>query len=65
MARNPAAALITTSDERTDFRTTIQLPFSGGSQTYIEDCQVCCQPMGVVVDVGADGEQSVRVERAS
>jgi hypothetical protein len=39
--------------------------FSGGSQTYIEDCQVCCQPMGVVVDVGADGEQSVRVERAS
>jgi hypothetical protein len=49
MARNPAAALI----------------FSGGSQTYIEDCQVCCQPMGVVVDVGADGEQSVRVERAS
>jgi hypothetical protein len=60
MARNPAAALITSSDERTDFRT-----FSGGSQTYIEDCQVCCQPMGVVVDVGADGEQSVRVERAS
>jgi hypothetical protein len=51
MARNPAAALITS--------------FSGGSQTYIEDCQVCCQPMGVVVDVGADGEQSVRVERAS
>jgi hypothetical protein len=39
--------------------------FSGGSQAYIEDCQVCCQPMNVIVDVGADGNQAVRVERAS
>jgi transcription elongation factor Elf1 len=44
---------------------TIVVDFSAGSQTYIEDCQVCCQPMGVVVGVGADGQQSVRVERAS
>ena len=43
----------------------IVVDFSAGSQTYIEDCQVCCQPMGVVVDVDTDGYQSVRVERAS
>jgi hypothetical protein len=44
---------------------TIVVDFSAGSQSYIEDCQVCCQPMEVVVDVGTDGHQSVRVERAS
>jgi len=33
----------------------IVVDFSAGSQTYIEDCQVCCQPMGVVVDVDTDG----------
>jgi hypothetical protein len=44
---------------------TIVVDFSGGSQAYIEDCQVCCQPMEIVVGVGADGLQSLRVERAS
>ena len=44
---------------------TIVVDFSAGAQSYIEDCQVCCQPMDVVVDVGADGYQTVRVERAS
>ncbi len=44
---------------------TILVDFSAGAQSYIEDCQVCCQPMGVVVDVGADGYRTVRVERAS
>ncbi len=24
---------------------------SAGSQSYIEDCQVCCQPMQIHVDV--------------
>jgi hypothetical protein len=43
----------------------IVVDFSAGSQTYIEDCQVCCQPMSVVVVVGTDGDQSVRAERAS
>ena len=28
---------------------------SAGSQTYIEDCQVCCQPMQIRIDVD-DGE---------
>ena len=44
---------------------TIVVDFSAGSQAYIEDCQVCCQPMEVVVGVSADGQQSLRVERAN
>ena len=44
---------------------TIVVDFSAGAQTYIEDCQVCCQPMGVIVDVDDCGHQSVRVECAS
>ena len=35
--------------------------FSGGSQTYIEDCQVCCQPMEVTVAADPDGHRSLRV----
>ena len=36
---------------------------SGGSQSYVEDCQVCCQPMQITIDVD-DGElQSLRVDR--
>jgi len=31
------------------------LDISAGSQTYIEDCQVCCQPMQVNFDT-ADGQ---------
>ena len=38
----------------------------GSSQKYVEDCQVCCQPMQVCVTV--DGEQeedcSVSVSRS-
>jgi transcription elongation factor Elf1 len=44
---------------------TIVVDFSAGSQAYVEDCQVCCQPMEIVLDVGADGQPSLRVERAS
>lgn len=41
---------------------TIVVDASAGSQAYVEDCQVCCQPMNVVVDVD-DGEvQSVSAE---
>ena len=38
---------------------------SAGSQSYIEDCQVCCRPMQVIVDVDLDGDASVQVENAS
>ncbi|HEY7871531.1 MAG TPA: CPXCG motif-containing cysteine-rich protein [Rudaea sp.] len=33
---------------------------SAGSSRYIEDCQVCCRPMQVDVEVD-DGQVSVRV----
>jgi len=34
---------------------------SAGDQDYIEDCQVCCNPMNVSVTVDADGEMAVIV----
>jgi hypothetical protein len=30
-------------------------------QTYIEDCQVCCRPIGFDVSVDSDGDFFVRV----
>lgn len=33
----------------------IQLDLSAGSQSYVEDCQVCCQPIQMVVRVGEGG----------
>ena len=35
------------------FDTTIDL--SAGSASYIEDCQVCCQPIEFTVEVADDG----------
>jgi transcription elongation factor Elf1 len=44
---------------------TIVLDLSAGSQSYVEDCQVCCQPMQVSFSA-EDGElENLRVERAS
>jgi len=41
------------------------LDLSAGPQSYVEDCQVCCQPNLVSYDV-MDGEAvALRVERAS
>jgi transcription elongation factor Elf1 len=35
-----------------------------GDQDYIEDCQVCCQPIEVHIEVGLEGENvSVTVRR--
>lgn len=34
---------------------------SGGSQSYIEDCSVCCRPIEVSVQAGADGTARVTV----
>lgn len=31
--------------------------------TYVEDCEVCCNPWQVTVERDADGDASVRVER--
>ena len=33
-----------------------QVDLSGGSFTYVEDCQVCCQPIELACDVGDAGE---------
>ncbi len=35
--------------------------YSVDSQQYIEDCQVCCRPMIVTVEVSATGEANVYV----
>ncbi len=35
----------------------------GGSQDYIEDCQVCCKPMRVTVAAGDDGDLHAQVAR--
>ena len=36
-------------------------PGSGGTQEYVEDCEVCCQPWRVSVSYGHDGQASVTV----
>ncbi len=42
----------------------IVLDLSAGSQSYVEDCQVCCQPMQVSFSAD-DGELDyLQVERA-
>ena len=39
-------------------------PGSGGTQEYVEDCQVCCQPWEVRVTYGEDGAAQIEVEAA-
>ena len=42
----------------------MHLDLSAGSQSYVEDCQVCCQPIQMTVRVGDDGTlESVLGER--
>jgi hypothetical protein len=44
----------------------LSLDLSAGSQTYAEDCPVCCQPMTVHLRVEDDGEGfAVEVEAES
>jgi hypothetical protein len=41
----------------------LDLDLSAGSQTYVEDCTVCCRPMSVRLWVAEDGREfSVEVE---
>ncbi len=43
---------------------TVRLDLSAGSQSYVEDCQVCCQPMQMGVRVAEDGTlEGVSAER--
>lgn len=41
---------------------TLLLDASEGPQRYIEDCQVCCRPITVDLDVDDEGEVVVRVQ---
>lgn len=36
---------------------------SAGTQDYVEDCQVCCQPINVNVIVDDDGQPRASVRR--
>jgi hypothetical protein len=38
---------------------------SAGAQRYIEDCQVCCRPITVILEVDADGDAAIRVRSES
>lgn len=42
----------------------ILLDTSAGGQDYIEDCQVCCQPIQISFSVSQDELDYVSVERA-
>jgi hypothetical protein len=41
----------------------VRVDMSAGSQSYVEDCQVCCQPITFSLTVGT--EWSLTSERAS
>ena len=42
----------------------VVLDLSAGSQAYIEDCQICCQPMQIRFDADSNGLQGLQVDRA-
>lgn len=42
-------------------RIDIQVDASAGEQRYIEDCQVCCRPIGIEVWLDADEDVQVNV----
>ena len=45
-------------------RITLLVDGSAGSQSYIEDCQVCCRPIEVEIDAEGGEVQDVRVSDA-
>jgi hypothetical protein len=63
-------------DRSTEASTTVMCPYcgapsdlsldvGGGSvQDYVEDCQICCQPLHVHVRWRRSGQADVQVERA-
>lgn len=47
-------------------RFTTLADISGGSQSYVEDCAVCCRPIEIALRVDEDGELAgvdVRTDR--
>jgi transcription elongation factor Elf1 len=43
----------------------VLLDLSAGQQSYIEDCQVCCQPMQISFDADEGELSNLQVDRAS
>ena len=39
----------------------LELDLSAGSQVYVEDCAVCCQPLRVALHVAPDGSYAVDI----
>ena len=44
---------------------TVLLDHSAGNQSYIEDCQVCCQPMQISFESDEEGLSNLQVDCAS
>ncbi|MBT8040156.1 MAG: CPXCG motif-containing cysteine-rich protein [Xanthomonadales bacterium] len=44
---------------------TLLLDLSAGDQEYVEDCQVCCQPMLVAVSTDGAGDYRADARRES
>lgn len=42
----------------------VLLDLSAGGQDYIEDCQVCCQPIRIRFDVAGDALAGIDIDRA-
>jgi hypothetical protein len=42
----------------------IVLDLSAGEQTYIEDCQICCQPMQIGFELSDAELLDLKVERS-
>ena len=42
----------------------VLLDLSGGNQSYVEDCQVCCRPMLLSFEVSDDEFTNLKVECA-
>lgn len=43
----------------------VLLDLSAGSQSYIEDCQVCCQPIQISFESSGEDLDDLQVECAS
>ena len=42
----------------------ILIDLSAGAQTYIEDCQVCCQPMQIAFETDGSDLLYLQIDRA-
>ena len=42
---------------------TVVVDVSAGSQSYIEDCEICCRPMQISTQVDGHALSSIEVDR--